>query len=78
MQSFDVPVKELEGGVGEGITSGTGEEIVWTITQDATLHQLEVPLTILSGRSSFTIGRGLLADFNKYECGFHESLLWNQ
>ena len=31
-QSFDVPVTELEGAVGEGITSGTGKEIVWTIT----------------------------------------------
>ena len=38
-QSFDVPVTELEGAVGEGITSGTGKEIVWTITQDVALHQ---------------------------------------
>ena len=38
-QSFDVPVTELEGAVGEDITSGTGKEIVWTITQDVALHQ---------------------------------------
>ena len=38
-QSFDVPVTELEGAVGKGITSGTGKEIVWTITQDVALHQ---------------------------------------
>ena len=31
-QSFDAPVTELEGTVGKGITSGTGKEIVWTIT----------------------------------------------
>ena len=38
-RSFDVPVTELEGAVGEGITSSTGKEIVWTITQDVALHQ---------------------------------------
>ena len=38
-QSFDVLVTELEGAVGEGIISGTGKEIVWTITQDVALHQ---------------------------------------
>ena len=38
-QSFDAPVTELEGTVGKGITSGTGKEIVWTITQDMALHQ---------------------------------------
>ena len=37
-QSFDVPVTELEGAVGKGITSGTGKEIVWTITQEVALH----------------------------------------
>ena len=38
-QSFDVLVTELEGAVGEGISSGSGKEIVWTITQDVALHQ---------------------------------------
>ncbi|MDP6596224.1 MAG: formylglycine-generating enzyme family protein [Candidatus Poribacteria bacterium] len=38
-RSFGVPVTELEGAVGEGITSGTGKEIVWTIIQDVALHQ---------------------------------------
>ena len=38
-QSFYVLVTELEGAVGEGIISGTGKEIVWTITQDVALHQ---------------------------------------
>ena len=38
-QSFNVPVTELEGAVGEGITSGSGKEIVWTITRDVALHQ---------------------------------------
>ena len=38
-QSFDVPVTELEGAVGKRVTSGTGKEIVWTITQDVALHQ---------------------------------------
>ena len=31
-QSFDAPVTELEGTAGKGITSSTGQEIVWTIT----------------------------------------------
>ena len=29
-QSFDVPVTELEGAAGEGISSRSGKEIVWT------------------------------------------------
>ena len=38
-QSFDVLVTELEGAVGEGISSGSGKEIVWIITQNVALHQ---------------------------------------
>ena len=38
-QSFDVLVTELEGAVGEGISSRSGKEIVWTITRDVALHQ---------------------------------------
>ena len=38
-KSFKVPVTELEGAVGEGIRSGRGKEIVWTISQDVALHQ---------------------------------------
>ena len=34
-----MPVTVLEGAVDEDITNGTGKEIVWTITQDVTLHQ---------------------------------------
>jgi len=37
-QTFDVLVTKLEGTVGEGITSGTAKEIVWTIGQDELLY----------------------------------------
>ena len=33
-----VPLNQMSGQVGEGITSGTGKEIVWTIAQEEFLH----------------------------------------
>ncbi len=38
-KSFDVPVTQLEGDVGEGITTGKNKEIVWNISQDILIHQ---------------------------------------
>ena len=63
-QSFDVPVTELEGAVGKGITSGTGKEIVWTITQDVALHQYGEDYVVADdkARTADHLGEGWIRD----------------
>ena len=39
-KTFNVQASKLEGDVGQGISSGTGKEIVWTIDDDIPLHKL--------------------------------------
>ena len=36
--SFTVPREQLSGDVGEGVSSGRGKEIVWTVAADEFLH----------------------------------------
>jgi len=38
-KTFNVPVTQLKGAIGNGISNGKDKEVLWTITQDISIHQ---------------------------------------
>ena len=63
-KTFNVPATKLEGDVGQDISSGIGNEIVWTIDDDIPLHKLGENYVI-----------GVVADDL---AGFSDRIIWGK